>query len=366
MSAAATEDTDQFVPSVGFVIAGLGLATGFLPWTDAVAYGPVESIPGVVAGLIALVAFGARRYGRTETWWSGLAAVGTASLVWTATVAFLYPVAVTGTEVSAGAGLPLAFVLGVIGVGIAYADYLGLNRQSFLSRSRVASSALAIGILGLLVGFLFSALLTTLVPGLGPVGRSGVGTVGFSIGLGVVAIGFLTATDYDLTFIDVEWLDRRDWAYVIGGVVAMYAVLFGLAAFFNALGLPSAQHGLIDQARDDPALLLAFIPLSLLAIGPGEELLNRNIVQKYLYDAFSRPSAILIATLIFTVIHIPAYSTAGAAAVFTTLLRLFGISLVLGIVYERTENVIVAALVHGAYNAIQFALAYVALTRGFI
>jgi hypothetical protein len=67
---------------------------------------------------------------------------------------------------------------------------------------------------------------------------------------------------------------------------------------------------------------------------------------------------VLVGTLVFTAIHLPAYATGPPPAIFATLLRLFAISLVLGVVYERTEKVVVPALVHGTYNAVQFAVAY--------
>lgn len=360
------EEPDRFVPSVGFVIAGLGLASGFLRWTDAVAVGPVESVPGVVGALIALVAFAGRRYGFGGRRYAILAGFGFASLAWAAAVALLYPFATGGQAPGLGPGIPVAFLLGVVGLGVAYADYVGLPRNAFLSRSRYAAGALSIGFIGLLVGELVGLGSASIVPGAEPLARSGVMTVGFSIGLGIVALGFLAVTGKDRSFIDVAWLTRRDWVYVVAGVIAMYVVLISLSVLASALGLPSAQHGLIESARDNPAMLLLFIPLSWLAIGPGEELLNRNIVQKYLYEAYSRRAAVVVGTIVFTLIHLPAYATGPAAAVFTALLRLFGISLVLGVVYERTENVVVAALVHGTYNAIQFGLAYVALTSGLL
>ena len=369
----AGDEPDRFVPTVGFVIAGFGLASGFLRWTEAVAVGPVESVPGVVAALIALLAFAGRRYGFAARRsgaggrrYAILAGFGFASLAWAAAVALLYPFATGTQEPALGPGIPIAFLLGVVGLGVAYADYLGLPRNAFLTRSRFAAGALSIGFIGLLVGQIVGLWSASIVPGAEPLTRSGVMTVGFSIGLGIVALGFLAVTGRDRSFIDVAWLTRRDWAYVVGGVVAMYVVLIGLSVLVSVLGLPSAQHGLIESARDNPEKLLLFIPLSWLAIGPGEELLNRNIIQKYLYDAYSRRAAVVVGTIVFTLIHLPAYATGPAAAVFTTLLRLFGISLVLGVVYERTENVVVAALVHGTYNAIQFGLAYVSLTSGLL
>ncbi|WP_049933846.1 CPBP family intramembrane glutamic endopeptidase [Halarchaeum acidiphilum] len=98
------------------------------------------------------------------------------------------------------------------------------------------------------------------------------------------------------------------------------------------------------------------MPVSLLLVGPGEELLMRNVVQKRLYRAFSRRGAVVVGGLVFALVHLPAYATGGAdaAALAVTLARLCCVSLVLGVVYERTDSVVASALAHGAYDAIQF------------
>jgi membrane protease YdiL (CAAX protease family) len=42
----------------------------------------------------------------------------------------------------------------------------------------------------------------------------------------------------------------------------------------------------------------------------------------------------------------------------------FTLALVLGVAYELTDNLAVPALIHGAYNAVQFGLAYYTVTQG--
>lgn len=354
---------DRFVPSVGFVVAGLGAAASVPAWTGTFGLAGVGNLPGLFAALLAAAAFLARRYGIGDRRLAIVAGLGSAGLSLAASIALLYPVA-EGGSVSVDLGLPVAFVLGIVGTGVAYADWLAVDRAAFVRKAASSVAALGIGVTGLIVGYVVALTGLSLVGADGIVARQGLSTVLFSVGLGIVAVGFLRIRGLGFEYIDVTWLDRRDWLYVVGGIVAMYVVLIAVGALSSFLGIPSTEHGLIEAARGDPSILLYFIPLSWLAIGPGEELLSRNIVQKYLYDSFSRRSAVFVGTLVFTAIHLPAYSTGGPAAIFATLLRLFAISLVLGIVYERTENVVVAALVHGTYNAIQFGLAYVALTTG--
>lgn len=359
-----TGRADRFVPTVGFVVAGFGLAAGLLPWTALVVFGPVESLPGVLFGLIGLAGFAARRYGAVDRLYSLLAGIGAAGVAVSAAVVTVHPSATTGTGL--GVGAPLAFVFGILGIGIATADYLGHDRQAFLRRAQYGLEALFIGFFGLFVGFLFAIASYVALPTNGAIAANGIGTVAFSVGLGVVAVGYLWRTDRDWSFLDIAMPTHRGWLYVIGGTLTMFLVLGASGLLTEALGIPSAEHGLLEQAREAPMLLLAFVPLSFLVIGPGEELLSRNIVQKHLYDGYSRLSAVIVGTGVFAAIHLPAYATGPPPAIFATLVQLFGISLVLGVVYERTDNVVVPAVVHGTYNAVQFVFAYVAITSGLL
>jgi hypothetical protein len=366
MSDTDPNSSDPFIPSVGFVLTGVGVAASFMHWHAVVRVGPVESLPGLIAAGLAFAAFAARRYGRKDRRLSAVAGVASGGLALVAVFALLYPPTTNDPDMTVGIGVWIGFTIGVLGLAVAYADWLRLSRRDFLLRARFALTGLTIGITGLFGGFVFSGVGVALLGEQRSVLQWGVSTVTFSIGLGVVAVGYLVSTDRDFSFIDLDMLSRRDWGYVIGGVLSMFIILGVIAIITTKLGVPSTQHTLIDIAKEQPHILLYFIPLSWLAIGPGEELLSRNIIQKVLYEAYSRRSAILVATLVFTVIHLPAYATGGAAATFATLIRLFSISLVLGVVYERTENILVAALVHGTYDAIQFGLAYLAISGGYI
>ncbi|MFB6132493.1 MAG: lysostaphin resistance A-like protein [Halanaeroarchaeum sp.] len=354
---------DRFVPSVGFVVAGLGIAASFLEWTGASGSGAVGNVPGLAMALLATVAFAARRYDLADRRLAILAGLASGGLALAASVALLAP-AEAGEAVSLGPGMPLAFVLGVVGVGVAYADYLEVPPRAFLRKATGSMVALGIGFLGLLLGSLVASIGVSILRPENLVVRQGMKTVLFSVALAFVAIGYLLTRGLGIEYIDVRWPTRRGWLYAVGGVVGMFVVLLVVGLFASWLGVPQAKHGLVEAARGSPSLLLWFVPLSWLAIGPGEELLMRNVVQKYLYESFSRRSAVLVATIVFASMHLLAYWTAGPAAVFATLVRLFAVSLVLGIVYERTDNVVVAALVHGTFNAVQFGLAYVALTSG--
>jgi len=63
--------------------------------------------------------------------------------------------------------------------------------------------------------------------------------------------------------------------------------------------------------------------------------------------------------VIFARIHITAYAGGSPAQVVGSLGIVFTLSVLLGWIYARTEKLLVPALVHGVYNAIQFGWLYV-------
>ncbi len=168
-------------------------------------------------------------------------------------------------------------------------------------------------------------------------------------------------------------LRGKSFDYVRARVPSLSDIGWGLAGYLGAFLLamtllvviqlgdaPTAER--TDQALlQQPEVLLALIPLSFLLIGPGEELLFRGVIQTTLRETFSAPAAIALASLGFAPAHI--VSLAGSpAALFVSISVLFFPSLVFGAVYERTGNIVVPSIAHGAYNATIFGLIYVALT----
>jgi membrane protease YdiL (CAAX protease family) len=174
------------------------------------------------------------------------------------------------------------------------------------------------------------------------------------LGAVIVALGFLYVTRRGLAYLDFSWPSLRDIGAIAAGVVALFALWAASIALIEGLGLPSgAEHALFDPEEGDPRLLLLLVPLILLVNGPVEELLYRNVIQKYLAERFSTAVAIGIASVVFTIAHIPAYLTSSPTllAIGVTLGLLFCLSCVLGTLYAWTRNLTVVAAVHGLYNA---------------
>lgn len=185
--------------------------------------------------------------------------------------------------------------------------------------------------------------------------------------LGFVAAGlvFLRATGNGLDYLRLRVPNLRAWGFIVGGTVALF--VYRLVAIFGAqtLGLPLAGNS-VTQLAEKGFLntLLLLVPLSLLVVGPAEELLFRGVVQRYLDGAFSHASAVVVTSVLFALVHVPTtwIATPDLAAVSVTLVVLLGLSVMLGYLYVWTENLVVPILVHGLYDALLFGLAYVVLS----
>jgi membrane protease YdiL (CAAX protease family) len=134
-------------------------------------------------------------------------------------------------------------------------------------------------------------------------------------------------------------------------------------AIVAATGVEAASNQAGELAIDNPELVLVLVPLSILLIGPGEELLFRGVVQGTLRRRFGPVVSVGLASAIFASVHFVAL-TGGVGGRLVTIGVLFLPSLVFGALYEHTENLVVNALVHGAYNATLFTLVYVAFELG--
>lgn len=182
-------------------------------------------------------------------------------------------------------------------------------------------------------------------------------------GFVLVAVGFLYATHRGLAYLDLSVPSARQVGIAAAGLGGTFAIWGVASVVVTELGLPATDHALFDPDEDgNPQLLLVLIPLVLLVNGPVEELLYRNVIQKYLAERFSVPVAIAAASAIFSLAHVPAYVSSGLTALSVTLVLLFAIACLWGWLYHRTESLLVVSAIHGLYNAVLIGALYVQVT----
>ena len=165
-------------------------------------------------------------------------------------------------------------------------------------------------------------------------------------------------------YVGVRTPDLEGWMYAVAGYVLAFVAAFSVAfVVVFLLDLSPAQNRAAELGQEDPRVFLVLVVLAFVLIGPGEELLFRGVVQNRLRETFSAPVAIVLATAIFAAVHWSSLAgpVSGRAL---TVTMLFVPGLVFGITYEATDNIVVPSLIHGAYNATLFTLAYLSTALG--
>lgn len=176
------------------------------------------------------------------------------------------------------------------------------------------------------------------------------------VGFLVVGIGYL-AWRRDPSLVGIRRPTRRDLALLVGGFLALVTVMLGFETLFELFGVEMAENDAIARGRNNPELFLLFIPIQFLLTGPGEELIFRGLIQGLLRQAYGVLPAILVASIVFALFHIPALGT-GSEAV-PTLVIIFASGALLGALYEYSGNLLVPVVVHASWNALVFASLYV-------
>jgi len=363
-------------PTMGLVLAGIALAASGLPWTGGTPIVAVPGIDGSVVGVVlaagAALTFGLRRHGIVDRRLGApVAGLFSLALFGFALYQLMRPAIGTDAVPEVGLGLPIAALAGLGAAAVAIADYDAIADDAFWGR--VKGVAVAIALAGGAFVSLFVAQLLAVVP-LSIVGLVGVqpdlqsppvltvvttfsylGTVGF-------VVLYLKGRDLPWSYVDVSTPSARDLLATVGGLFVLLLLLGGVTTLVQQLGLPSSDSQIQQQAMENPPLALYFVVLSFLVIAPVEELAYRNVVQKYLYEHFTGRSAVVLAAAVFGAVHFSQYQSANPLATLTTLVTISVLSLLLGYVYYRTENLVVPILVHGAFNALQFLAVYLQAT----
>jgi uncharacterized protein len=354
-----TPAEDSFVPSLGVVPATVTMAAVLVPLRGGLD-DPFVQLAAAFA-VVTVVAFLARRHGALGPTFGALIAAGSSLLVVLLT-GYALNQGTTASATVPGVGgtislLFLAFAAAGCAIGVAAADYAGVSSRGLVRRAQRFSSMTVLGFAGLLMMAFASVFLFDLAAALG----AGDSELHFQlvqylstvVGLGSVAVAYLLWRDYGLSYVDLEVPDLRSVLWTIGGLALIFGALIAISLLMTAAGVDTAEHGTTQAVEQNPELLVVIVPAMLLIVGPFEELLYRNVIQKSLYETFSRYGAVVVTSVIFASVHVAAYATAGPGQILASLGVLFGLSLVLGFIYERTDNLVVPALVHGAYNAIQ-------------
>lgn len=138
--------------------------------------------------------------------------------------------------------------------------------------------------------------------------------------------------------------------------------VIAMPLFFLAIGVslgvevvfgpdPMAEEIAEAVTPRNPIQLVAMILISLVLVGPCEELAARGFIQKGFENSFGKRKGLLIASLLFGLWH-------GLNAP-SAVIPVFVVALVFGYTWQRTGgNTTASALMHGVYDSIAISVVY--------
>ncbi|ELZ79544.1 CAAX amino terminal protease family protein [Haloferax larsenii JCM 13917] len=186
-------------------------------------------------------------------------------------------------------------------------------------------------------------------------------SAGTFVGFGAVGLGYLAARD-DWELIRLESPSKRDLLWIAGGLVALFGVYLGGSALMSALNVQSGDSVIAQQGAQNPMYFLYLTVVTIVLVGPAEELIFRGVVFGELRRLWGPLPAIVLSSAVFASIHVWSFTGAGALV---SLGMVFVLGGVLAAIYEKSGNLAVAAVVHGLFNAVQFVVSY-AQTTGLV
>jgi|AntDeeMetageno50_2_1112565.scaffolds.fasta_scaffold01293_6 membrane protease YdiL (CAAX protease family) len=228
-------------------------------------------------------------------------------------------------------------------------------------------SAIAVIALAFLLGGLATLLVVDALDALGIAGPDStltyvVRTVAQFIGFGIAVAAYLSLADA-WSVLRARAIDLRGVGWIAAGVVTLLIVSTGVGAVLSQFGIVPATNQVIAMGQENPVVFLYMIPITLLFVAPFEELVFRGAAQGLLRRAFGPAIAVAVASALFGAVHLIALIGGGTGQLaYVAVAALLGV--VLGGLYEHTNNLLVPIVVHGLYNATLFAIQWVNATGG--
>ncbi len=239
-------------------------------------------------------------------------------------------------------------------VGIVAGAFIGANVLALVA----LQAAVAAGLITVPAGFSSVADLPTV----GTVLLFVMNFVGFFV-VGWAYLRWRGESVLDTSLYELAVPSLREVGQVIAGLVVLFVVLGVVSNVAAQFGLSPSENVTQTLGEGNPELLLYLIPIALLLNGPIEEFLFRGIVQGLFRDAYGILPGIVLPAAVFGVVHYFAVSGGGGNIAYTlTIITVLGT--VLGAIYEWSENLFVPGLVHGLFNAVQYAGLYLVTTGG--
>jgi membrane protease YdiL (CAAX protease family) len=177
-------------------------------------------------------------------------------------------------------------------------------------------------------------------------GIAGLQVLGF--GIGTVVVLRRRAESWQ-SYLRVE--EFTQWTAAYGAFVGMVLMFLTVAAtlLFRVLEIEPAESA--GATVTDPGFYVVLFVLSTLVAVPMEEVFFRGILQRRLEETVHPGVAVLVASLLFTLVHASVNVGSGGELLAFGLFFAFGLAL--GTSYHLTGNLLVPLTGHVIYNGVQ-------------
>lgn len=152
----------------------------------------------------------------------------------------------------------------------------------------------------------------------------------------------------------------RDLGGIVVGTIVLVVFMNSAELLLSQFGFEPATNAAVETGRENPQLFLYYIPVVLLLNAPAEELLFRGLVQGLLRQAYGVVPGVLGAGAIFGLVHYSALVAQGSAGAYIVIA--LGSGIILGVLYEYTENLLVPIVVHAVWNCLVYGTLYLEAT----
>lgn len=173
-----------------------------------------------------------------------------------------------------------------------------------------------------------------------------------TIVLGVTLL-FARHTGANLRELGLKKASLRILTIVSVAAILLFLMGVGISVSENVVFGPDPTGELVEKTVMPRSYfqLIAMLFLSLVLVGPCEELAFRGFVQKGFENSFGKTKGLLIAAVLFGLVH-------GLNTLYS-IVPAFAAGMVLGYVWQHTGgNTTASALMHGINNSIAITIAY--------
>jgi hypothetical protein len=182
----------------------------------------------------------------------------------------------------------------------------------------------------------------------------------FALNLGlslVLILAYLRTTDR-MSFIHTKKPSVSTLSFAIGGLAILLLSNAILSQLFSILGISIGTNTAVDSAVENSAYYLYMITVMIFFVGPVEELIFRGISQGSFREYFSVHTSVIVTSVLFGLIHFPSIESQSPVEIGSYVLITVVLGIVLGYVYEKTEDILVPILMHGIYNSVLLLFLY--------